>query len=189
MMRRAKGGAAVLYRFTETPELADLNLDVRAVGRSSFVQGVRACAATLRTGDPRLLRVAQHPAAGARTRRPLHLLAVPAPVASTAPAHQLENFLRNRLFGRRTPMAATLAVTAACQLRCRHCSAALRPHGAGATRHGGLAAGHRRVRRARHLRRHVHRRRASAARRPRPAHRPRTSRPRRRRVLLQRARC
>jgi len=51
------------------------------------------------------------------------------PIPSPAHNHQLENFLRNRLFGRRTPMAATLAVTDACQLSCPHCSAALRPRG------------------------------------------------------------
>ena len=62
--------------------------------------------------------------------RYIYSLYVP-PVPSTAHAHQLENFLRNRLFGRRTPMAATLAVTSACQLTCPHCSAAMRPNGQG----------------------------------------------------------
>jgi MoaA/NifB/PqqE/SkfB family radical SAM enzyme len=49
------------------------------------------------------------------------------PIPSPAHNYQLENFLRNRLFDRRTPMAATLALTDACQLSCTHCSAALRP--------------------------------------------------------------
>ena len=117
----------MLYRFTETPELADLNLDVRASGgRLSFkaygraprrcVPAIQAYFAWLNALRP--VRV--------RDDTYLYSLYVP-PVPSAAHARQLENFLRNRLFGRRTPMAATLAVTAACQLSCPHCSAAMRP--------------------------------------------------------------
>lgn len=117
----------VLYKFEETPELAGLRLDVRASGGrlSCAIRGraplrctpaIRAYFAWLNALRP----------VGVRDGGYVYSLYVP-PVPSAAHARQLENFLRNRLFGRRTPMAATLAVTDACQLSCPHCSAANRP--------------------------------------------------------------
>ncbi len=121
----------MIYRFSHTPELEHLELDVRASGgRLSLrtrgkapgrcIPSIHAYFAWLNTLGP--VRV--------QNGRYIYSLYVP-PVPSTAHAHQLENFLRNRLFGRRTPMAATLAVTSACQLSCPHCSAAMRPNGQG----------------------------------------------------------
>jgi MoaA/NifB/PqqE/SkfB family radical SAM enzyme len=119
----------VIYRFTDTPELEGLELDVRASGGRLRV--------TTRGSAPRRCAPAVHAYfAWLNTLRPVrargdgyvYSLYVP-PVPSAAHARQLENLLRNRLFGRRTPMAATLAVTDACQLSCPHCSAAVRPRG------------------------------------------------------------
>ncbi len=121
----------MLYRFPDTPELEDLTLDVRAAsGRLSFtargtaprrvLPAIHAYFAWLNSIHPVGLQAGAH----------IYSLYVP-PVPSGAHAHQLEDFLRSQLFRRRRPTAATLAVTAACQLSCPHCSAAMRPSGHG----------------------------------------------------------
>ena len=116
----------MLYRFTDTPELEGLTLEVRAIhGRLSFTAHGRAakrCIPSLHAYFAWLNAV--HPVRERDGTLVYSLYVHPEP--SQAHARQLENFLRNRLFGRRTPMAATLAVTDACQLACPHCSAALR---------------------------------------------------------------
>ena len=128
---RPDEGRTVLYRFPDTPELEDLTLDVRAAsGRLSFtargtaprrvLPAIHAYFAWLNSIHPVGLQAGAH----------IYSLYVP-PVPSGAHAHQLEDFLRSQLFRRRRPTAATLAVTAACQLSCPHCSAAMQPSGHG----------------------------------------------------------
>ncbi len=119
----------MVYRFDHTPELQGVALDVWAArGRLHYrVHG---------PASPRLRTSLLTYFAWHNMLRPVRVrgdsyifsLYLP-PIPSPAHNYQLENFLRNRLFGRRTPMAATLALTDACQLSCEHCSAALRPRG------------------------------------------------------------
>ncbi len=123
------GGYAVIYRFDHTPELRDVTLNVWAAGGRLHYRVMGPASPRLRTSlvtyfiwhnNLRPLRVN-----GDSYIFSLYLPPIPSPAHN----YQLENFLRNRLFGRRTPMAATLALTDACQLDCEHCSAALRPKG------------------------------------------------------------
>ena len=119
----------MIYRFRDTAELKDLTLDVRAsAGRLSFKARGTAPRRVLPSVHAYFAWLNSLHHVRVRGDSYVYSLYVP-PVPSTAHAYQLENFLRNRLFGRRTPMAATLAVTDACQLSCPHCSAALRPRG------------------------------------------------------------
>lgn len=119
----------MIYRFSDTPELAGLALDVRASGgRLSCTTRGRAPARVVPSVHAYFAWLNSVHPVRAREDRYVYSTYIP-PVPSSAHAYQFENFLRNRLFGRRTPMAATLAVTDACQLTCPHCSAALRPRG------------------------------------------------------------
>lgn len=119
----------MIYRFDHTPELRDVTLNVWAAGGRLHYRVLGPASPRLRTSLVTYFVWHNH-------LRPLRVngdsyifsLYLP-PIPSPAHNHQLENFLRNRLFGRRTPMAATLAITDACQLDCGHCSAALRPKG------------------------------------------------------------
>ena len=119
----------MIYRFDHTPQLRDVTLDVWAKGGRLHYRVLGQASPRLRTSL--LTYFAWH-----NLLHPLRVrgdsyifsLYLP-PIPSPAHNHQLENFLRNRLFDYRTPMAATLAVTDACQLSCEHCSAAMRPKG------------------------------------------------------------
>ena len=119
----------MIYRFDHTPELRDVTLDVRAAGGRIRYRvsgpaplGFRASVLTYFAWF-NLLRPVR-----VNGDSYIYSLYIP-PIPSGAHNHQLENHLRARTIDRRTPMAATLAVTDACQLKCVHCSAAMRPHG------------------------------------------------------------
>ena len=101
----------MIYRFRDTAELKDLTLDVRAsAGRLSFKARGTAPRRVLPSVHAYFAWLNSLHHVRVRGDSYVYSLYVP-PVPSTAHAYQLENFLRNRLFGRRTPMAATLAVT------------------------------------------------------------------------------
>ena len=118
----------MIYRLDHTPELRDVTLDVRAAGGRIRYRISGPAPLGFRTSVLTYF-------AWFNLLRPVRVsgdsyiysLYIP-PIPSGAHNHQLENHLRARTIDRRTPMAATLAVTDACQLKCVHCSAALRPH-------------------------------------------------------------
>jgi MoaA/NifB/PqqE/SkfB family radical SAM enzyme len=119
----------LIYRFDHTPELQDVTLAVwasggrlhhRVSGPASL--GTRASLVSYFAWFNMLRPV--RVSGGSH----IYSLYIP-PIPSAAHNHQLENHLRARTLERRTPMAATLAITDACQLDCVHCSAALRPKG------------------------------------------------------------
>ncbi len=113
----------MLYTFSNTPQLAALQVDVERVGdRIEFeVRGrEKDLYAPLiqlyydwfnRTGP-----IAVHEG------RNVYSLYLP-PIPSGGDARLLEGIFRDKLFQLRTPRAVTIAVTHDCQCRCIHCSA------------------------------------------------------------------
>jgi MoaA/NifB/PqqE/SkfB family radical SAM enzyme len=122
----------MIYRFPDTPELEGLSLDVEvADGRVHFSPRGKGWLRHLRSLD--LVAISFKLM---NRKEPLRILDgrhiyshyIP-PVPSAAHARNLETALNARIFGRRRPMAATLALTDRCQCSCLHCSAAMRPQG------------------------------------------------------------
>lgn len=113
----------MLYRFENTPQLADLTLEVERVGKEIrfeasgpqtdfFLPLVKLYYDWFNRVGP----IATHEG---RNVYSLYLPLIP----SGGDARLLEGIFRDKLCGLRTPRAVTIAVTHECQCRCIHCSA------------------------------------------------------------------